>query len=158
MKRLSSAFAVAVVCLIAGMCLIAVALYGCSTAGTGTATQGYEAGSAATGDAALALAFAEHAEDVEVEGRGTVTALLPDDDEGDRHQRFIVQLATEQTLLIVHNIDVAPRVASLQVGDTIGFKGEYVWNEKGGLVHWTHHDPDGNHQPGWIERDGRIYQ
>jgi hypothetical protein len=68
-----------------------------------------------------------------------------------------VELSSGQTLLVVHNIDVAPRVDPLEVGDPVGFKGEYVWNQEGGLIHWTHHDPDGFHQAGWIEHDGQIY-
>ena len=48
----------------------------------------------------------------------------------------------------MHNIEVAPRVASLELGDTVEFKGEYIWNEEGGLIHWTHRDPGGGHEPG----------
>jgi ABC-type glycerol-3-phosphate transport system substrate-binding protein len=110
------------------------------------------------GDAILARAFADRATDLEVEGTGTVTRLLTDDEQGDRHQRFIIQLASGQTLLITHNIDVAPRVASLQVGDTVSFKGVYEWNDQGGLVHWTHVDPSGDHEAGWIEHGGQTYQ
>ena len=61
------------------------------------------------------------------------------------------------TVLIVHNIDLAPRVP-LQVGDSVSLRGDYVWNDRGGLVHWTHHDPAGRHIPGWIEHRGRRYQ
>lgn len=111
-----------------------------------------------TADAAFAQAFADHTENLAVEGQGTVLKLLADDTEGDRHQRFIVRLASGQTLLVTHNIDVAPRVTSLQVGDTVGFKGEYAWNEQGGLIHWTHRDPDGRHEPGWIRHNGKTYQ
>ena len=32
------------------------------------------------------------------------------------------------------------------------------WNEQGGIIHWTHHDPDGRHLPGWIKHNGRTYQ
>jgi hypothetical protein len=139
-------------------CVIVLILCGCSPSGAATATGEGDAVSVATGDAALAQAFADHAEGLEVEGQGTVSRLLADDTEGDRHQRFIVQLASGQTLLVTHNIDVAPRVVSLQVGDTVGFKGEYVWNAQGGLIHWTHGDPAGSHEPGWIKHNGTTYQ
>lgn len=114
--------------------------------------------SAIAHDELLAQAFAERATDMEVEGEGTVVRLLSDDTQGDRHQRFIVQLVSGQTLLVTHNIDVAPRVESLRVGDTVSFKGVYEWNEQGGLIHWTHLDPDGEHEEGWIKHDGRTYQ
>ena len=55
--------------------------------------------------------------------RGYGVRVLPDDADGSRHQRFIVQLASGQTLLITHNIDVAPRIAGLKVGDSVGFNG-----------------------------------
>jgi hypothetical protein len=60
--------------------------------------------------------------------------------------------------LIAHNIDIAQRINNLTIGDTIYFSGEYVWNEKGGLVHWTHHDPRGRHESGWLKHNGTTYQ
>ena len=110
------------------------------------------------GNAAIARAFASHARDVRVDGAGTVSRLLSDDTQGDRHQRFLVRLPSGQTVLITHNIDVAPRVANLRVGAAIEFEGEYVWNAQGGLVHWTHHDPSARHKAGWIRYGGRTYQ
>lgn len=94
----------------------------------------------------------------EVTGRGTVIRVLPDDTRGARHQRFILRLASGKTLLVTHNTDVAPRVAPLRIGDTIDYHGEYVWNAQGGLVHWTHHDPAGQHEAGWLRRDGQTFQ
>ena len=141
------------------VCFAAFLQCGCSTtarpAGTGTDSR---ATSANTGDAVFGSAFAERTSDVEVEGQGTVTELLTDDTNGSRHQRFIVKLASGQTLLVVHDIDIAPRVESLQVDDAVSFKGEYVWNAQGGLVHWTHHDPTGSHVAGWIKHNGQTYQ
>ena len=110
------------------------------------------------GDDALQDAFANRRSDVQVKGEGTVTRILADDLEGSRHQRFIVRLASGQTVLVSHNIDLAPRVANLGVGDSVAFFGEYEWNPKGGVVHWTHHDPNGRHAGGWIKHQGRTYQ
>jgi hypothetical protein len=93
-----------------------------------------------------------------VEASGVVERVLPDDNSGSRHQRFIVRLASGQTLLIAHNIDIAPRVAGLARGDTVSFSGLYEANDKGGVVHWTHHDPSGRHSAGWIEHEGHRYQ
>ncbi|MFN9385947.1 MAG: DUF3465 domain-containing protein [Cyanobacteriota bacterium] len=25
-------------------------------------------------------------------------------------------------------------------------------------MHWTHHDPDGNHVAGWLKHNGIVYQ
>jgi len=106
----------------------------------------------------LAQAFEERRSDIQVQGRGEVIKVLPDDNDGSRHQRFILRLPSGQTLLVAHNIDLADRVAALKVGDTVEFNGEYVWNAKGGVIHWTHHDPQGIHEAGWIRHKGRTYQ
>jgi hypothetical protein len=87
-----------------------------------------------------------------------VTQVLSDDNTGDRHQRFILRLNSGQTLLIAHNIDIASRLPGLAVGDTVQFKGIYEWNSQGGLVHWTHHDPSGQHPTGWLKYNGTTYQ
>ncbi|MEM8504857.1 MAG: DUF3465 domain-containing protein [Cyanobacteria bacterium P01_D01_bin.1] len=89
---------------------------------------------------------------------GTVEALLPDDIEGDKHQRFIIRIARNQTLLVVHNIDMAPRIDELIKGDRVSVKGEYEWNERGGLIHWTHKDPRSSHEDGWIDYRNVRYQ
>ena len=106
----------------------------------------------------ITRAFESGTSDIQVEGKGTVIRVLPDDLNGSRHQRFIVQLASGQTLLITHNIDIAPRIDGLEVGDKVRFNGEYVWNTKGGVIHWTHHDPNGRHVAGWIIHNGKTYK
>ena len=107
---------------------------------------------------AIARAFENRASNIQVEGEGTVIRLLPDDLNGSRHQRFIVELASGQTLLVSHNIDLAPRINGLKVGDSVRFNGEYEWIEKGGVVHWTHRDPRGTHMAGWVVHNGKTYQ
>lgn len=110
------------------------------------------------GEQALAAAFERRQSDVQVQGSGRVSRILADDNEGSRHQRFIVQLPSGQTVLVAHNIDLADRVASIKSGDPVEFYGEYEWNERGGVIHWTHRDPQGVHQAGWIKHGGRTYQ
>lgn len=111
-----------------------------------------------SGDQAASEAYEQRLSGVQMSGEGVVERILSDDTDGDRHQRFILRLSSGQTLLITHNIDIAPRVASLETGDALEFYGVYEWNEEGGVVHWTHHDPDGDHEPGWLEHDGETYQ
>jgi len=105
-----------------------------------------------------AAASQERTESGQVQGSGTVIKILPDDTRGDRHQRFLLRLPSGATLLVAHNIDIAPRVAPLREGDTVEYKGEFASNPKGGVVHWTHHDPAGHHPAGWLRHDGRTFQ
>ncbi len=144
--------------------LLTAALVACALlwAAPGSAAQrlgrsGHNRG-ASGDDSSIGRAFRTRTSNVQVEGEGVVTRLLPDDLTGSKHQRFIVRLASGQTLLIVHNVDIAPRVAGLRKGARVRFSGEYVWNDKGGMVHWTHHDPEGSHAAGWLQHNGRTYQ
>lgn len=110
------------------------------------------------GDARIAEAFARHEHDLPIALQGRVQRLLPDDNRGSRHQRFLLKLDSGHTLLVAHNIDVAPRVEGLEVGAPIELQGEYEWNEKGGVVHWTHRDPAGRKQGGFIDYRGKRYR
>ena len=93
-----------------------------------------------------------------VEGVGIVSKLLSDDRKGSQHQRFLLRLDSGHSLLVSHNIDLAPRIESLRVGDEVRFRGQYEWNERGGVVHWTHHDPAGERPGGWLRHASRTYQ
>ena len=103
-------------------------------------------------------AWQERRSNIQVRDEGSVSRMLADDNNGDRHQRFILTLASGHTVLIAHNIDLAPRIDSLRHGDHVAFFGEYEWNEQGGVIHWTHHDPAGRHPGGWLEHAGRRYE
>jgi hypothetical protein len=94
----------------------------------------------------------------QVSGSGEVIRVLPDDNDGSRHQRFILALDSGRTLLIAHNIDLAPRIYGLSAGDRVSFFGEFEPNAQGGVIHWTHHDPQGRHVDGWLEHRGRRYE
>ncbi len=136
--------------------VITASLYGLS-ANTPNFLQAY-AGQSTTDDRVLTRAFENRQSDIQVEGSGTVIKNLADDTNGSRHQRFILRLSSGQTLLIAHNIDLAPRINGLAKGDTVHFYGEYEWNSKGGVIHWTHHDPSRRHIGGWLKHKGAIYQ
>ncbi len=90
--------------------------------------------------------------------KGEVIKLLKDDLRGIKHQKFIIKIHSGLTLLVAHNIDLAPRIDTLQKGDQIKFCGEFETNSKGGVIHWTHHDPRGKHQGGWIEHKNKRYE
>ncbi|MGF1461015.1 MAG: DUF3465 domain-containing protein [Leptolyngbyaceae cyanobacterium] len=111
-----------------------------------------------TSDQLLQTAFETQSSDLQVQGQGTVVRILTDDLEGSRHQRFILELQSGQTLLIAHNIDLAPRIDAIETGDLVEFYGEYEWNSEGGVIHWTHHDPAGEHVAGWLRHEGQLYQ
>ncbi|OYZ06003.1 MAG: hypothetical protein B7Y32_03425 [Methylophilales bacterium 16-45-7] len=55
---------------------------------------------------AIVDAFERKQSDVWVEGAGVVTKLLPDDNKGSRHQKFLVRINEKQSLLFAHNIDL----------------------------------------------------
>lgn len=117
-----------------------------------------ESTDSAGSDQRLREAFKNQTNNLQIEGAGRVIRLLADDTTGSRHQRFIVELASGQTLLIAHNIDLAPKILDLKVGDNIAFYGEYEWNNQGGVMHWTHKDPAEVHEAGWLRHKNKIYQ
>ena len=110
-----------------------------------------------SGEGQILEAFQARRSNVDVEVAGWVQRILDDDTRGSRHQRFILELPSSNTVLVSHNIDLAPRVP-IRIGDGIELRGEYEWNERGGVVHWTHHDPGGARDGGWIRHDGRTYR
>ncbi|EGQ8316361.1 DUF3465 domain-containing protein [Vibrio cholerae] len=109
-------------------------------------------------DAVLQQAYQSQQSDLQVQGFGLLVKVLPDDNDGSRHQKFILKLNSGQTLLVAHNIDLAPRIPNLKVGDIVEFYGEYEWNKKGGVLHWTHKDPQNRHAHGWLKHNGQVYE
>lgn len=103
-------------------------------------------------------AWRDRAYDVAVVGYGTVTRVLSDDNDGSRHQRFVLDVQAERTVLVAHNIDLAPRLDDLAIGDRVDFKGVYEWNDRGGVIHWTHHDPQNRRPGGWLKHNGKTYR
>lgn len=108
-------------------------------------------------DGGIPKLFADGKSDVWVEADATVEKLLADDIDGSRHQKFIARIGRDLTVLFAHNIDVAPRVP-LQPGDVIAFRGEYVWKDKGGTIHWTHKSSDPRKRGGWIKFLSKTYE
>jgi len=106
----------------------------------------------------LQSAYQNKFSSIQVSGSGIVIKLLPDDNEGSRHQKFILKTNKSQTVLVAHNINLAPRISAINIGDPIQFYSEYEWNSRGGVIHWTHHDPSGKHEGGWLKHNGTVYK
>ena len=106
----------------------------------------------------LQAAFNSKKSDFQIQDAGVIVKVLPDDLKGSRHQKFILKSRSGATVLIAHNIDLAPKIKTLREGDRLEFFGEYEWNPRGGVVHWTHHDPKGYHVSGWLKHNGKTYQ
>ena len=103
-------------------------------------------------------AYHDKQSNIQVQGIGKVSRVLPDDNNGTRHQKFLLKLPSKLTLLVAHNIDLAKKIDNLKEGDEVEFYGEYEWNNKGGVVHWTHHDPSKKHKDGWLKHKNVIYK
>lgn len=106
----------------------------------------------------IKAAYEQRQSNVQVQGGGRVKAILKDDNDGSRHQKFILVLKNGLSILVAHNIDLAPKIPNLKKGDVVDFYGEYEYNPKGGVLHWTHRDPQNRHESGWLKHDGQIYQ
>jgi len=108
----------------------------------------------------LAALMSSEQSGIMVEFSARVVKILNDDNDGARHQRFLLGIdnsrAPSSSILVAHNIDLAPRVP-LDEGSIIRIYGQYEWNDRGGVIHWTHHDPGGRHAEGWIELDDIRY-
>ncbi|WP_428353073.1 DUF3465 domain-containing protein [Methyloprofundus sp.] len=120
--------------------------------------QTFDVANSRTDNNSLQQAYNNKRSDLQIEGAGVVIKVLRDDTKGSRHQKFILRNSTGQSVLVAHNIDLAPRLDGIKKGDTVEFYGEYEWNAKGGVIHWTHKDPKGYHASGWLRFKGRTYQ
>ena len=94
---------------------------------------------------------------VEVTGKVRVYKVLSEDDQGLRHERFLVMLSNGTTVLVAHSIDKAPSVP-LEAGDEVVLHGEFISSDKGGVIHWTHHSDSPKHEGGWILYKGKKYE
>lgn len=113
---------------------------------------------AAGDDAAIVQDFLNHQSHVEVTADGTVVTILPDrSSRTGVHEQFILRLSSGNlTVEVEHNISIGARVPVME-GDHLVVHGEYIWTGKGGLIHYTHHDPQGRHEGGFITDNGKTY-
>jgi len=122
---------------------------------TGEGLQFPRDGESTTG--VVEAAYAAHRSNTWVEVDGEIVRILSDDQEGSRHQRFILELESGHTVMVAHNIDLVDRIP-VNKGDNISLRGRYEWNDRGGVIHWTHHDPEGRIQGGWIKHQNESYR
>ena len=113
---------------------------------------------AATDNVALKRAYKQEQSDLQVQSSSIVVKSVRDDLKGSRHQKFILRVAPGLTVLGAHNIDLAPKIEDLKKGATVEFNGEYEWNARGGVIHWTHKSSRNYHESGWLKHNGRTYQ
>jgi hypothetical protein len=109
------------------------------------------------GDQEVLNAQSAHMVNVPVTVSARILKILREDIEGTPHQKFLIILSNGSTVLIAHNIQMAPQVP-IQEGTFVTIHGDYIWNSKGGLIHWTHHSDAPKHGDGWIDYNGRRYQ
>lgn len=116
-------------------------------------------------DGGISDLYRQQRSDVVVTASGTIVKILPDDEDtsdgSEMHQKWLVELPSAAgqdtlTIRICHNLKFG-RVPVAE-GDRIRFKGEYEYTELGGTLHWTHHDPRGTHEDGYIEHNGTRYE
>lgn len=112
---------------------------------------------ASINEAEVAAAQNNRASHVQVTCTLPVKRMLRPDDKGEKHEKFLLQLSNGTTILVAHNVSRAPSVP-LEAGDIVTVHGEYIWNEKGGVIHWTHASDTPRHQGGYIDFKGQRYQ
>lgn len=108
----------------------------------------------ATGNDPDKVLFARHSH---VESVGQVVMLIVPEASSSGCQKFVIKLATGDLVLVNHNIEKAPPVEDLKLGDTVAFAGEYTTGLNGDEVTKTYADPTGAGQAGWIRHNGRVY-
>jgi len=113
-------------------------------------------GLTADDSAMIERAYADHISNIVVETDAVVTLIKPDLEDLERSQVFVVTLDNGHRVEVMHNLDVAQGVP-VRRGAKIRVRGEYDWTPQGGVIHWTHNDPTGQREGGWIEYEGKRY-
>jgi hypothetical protein len=96
---------------------------------------------------------------VEVVAGGNVTRVLgTQPGVSSAHEGFLMRLnsSCDVTIRVEANIDFTGQFP-LVTGDAVVVKGEYEYYPRGGVIHWTHRDPRGRHEGGYIQTGGKIY-
>ncbi|HVR47716.1 MAG TPA: DUF3465 domain-containing protein [Candidatus Binatia bacterium] len=111
-------------------------------------------------DRAVCDAYSAQRSHVEVVADGTVTRMLGvAPGRVSPHEGFLLRLASGCSLVVrvEVNTDFTGTIPIAQ-GQRVSVKGEYEFYPRGGVVHWTHRDPRGRHEGGYIEAGGQLYE
>ncbi len=103
----------------------------------------------------LALDEGKGLDFVEIKG-AEVVRLLPDDNEGRRHQKWIFEIAGGHRITAIYNTSFSEAVP-LEIGDIVNVGGQYIFDKNGGVIHWLHVDPKKNRPDGYVELNGKRY-
>lgn len=111
-------------------------------------------------NAAVCRIYSAQQSRTEVVADGTVVDVLgtrrgPSGD----HEGFLLRLNGGCDLLVrvETNVDLTGPVP-LRTSQRVVVKGEYEYDPMGGVIHWTHHDPRGRHDGGFVRVGDRTYQ
>jgi hypothetical protein len=105
-----------------------------------------------------AIAHGQSGEEVTVEGP-VLHVLATQSGAQGAHEQFIVAVRAnnaEQDVLVADNISIG-RAAPVHQGDDVTVRGELAIDPSGPVIHWTHHDPRGRHQSGFVRLNGVLY-
>jgi hypothetical protein len=111
-------------------------------------------------NAAVCDAFHAGRSRVEVVAGGTVTRVLGTQaGRVSPHEGFLMRLSSGCDLVVrvEANTDFTGTF-ELAPGDAVSIKGEYEYYALGGVIHWTHRDPRGRHDGGYIQTKRGIYE
>ena len=114
----------------------------------------------APNDAALCDAYNTGRSHVEVVADGTVTRVLGvAPGRSSPHEGFLMRLSSgcDVVVRVEVNTDLAGTFP-VNEGDRAVVKGEYEYYPRGGVIHWTHHDPRFRHEAGFIAIGGKTYE
>lgn len=110
-------------------------------------------------DAAVCAAYTAQRSGTEVVAGGRVTRIY-----GVRpgrtspHEGFLMRLDTGCNVVVrvEVNTDFTGEIP-LSSNQHVIVKGEYEYYPLGGVIHWTHRDPRGRHENGYVDAGGTMY-
>jgi hypothetical protein len=110
-------------------------------------------------DRAVCTVYSSGRSRVEVVADGTVSRVLGvQQGRVSPHQGFLFRLGSGCDLVVrvEANTDFTGPIP-LSLGQHVVVKGEYEYYLRGGVIHWTHRDPRGRHEGGYIDTGGKTY-